>query len=108
MASERDESAAEPSMPNSSSTTSGSASAAVPKTSLSTASGLASVAAPKTSSSTTSGSAGADGVRKAPMNQKGDLDLSNPWNKFQHEHAGKGLSKQTLSKMYRYHKYKNQ
>jgi len=35
---------------------------------------------------------------------KKELDLTNPWNKFQHDHAGSGLSKQTLSKMYRYHK----
>ena len=40
---------------------------------------------------------------------KKELYLTNQWNKFQHDHAGSGLSKQTLSKMYRYHKQqKNQ
>ena len=36
-----------------------------------------------------------------------DLNLSNPWNKFQHEHAGQGFSKQTLSKLYQYEKNKD-
>ena len=51
--------------------------------------------------------ASAAGVSEAFKSSKGELDLSNPWNKFQHDHAGKGLSKQTLSKMYKYQKKKN-
>ena len=43
------------------------------------------------------------GVSPTP---KKEMDLTNPWNRFQHEHAGQGFTKQTLSKMYRYHKQK--
>ena len=61
-------------------------------------------AASRTSASS-SGSAGI--VSEASGSKSGDLNLSNPWNKFQHEYAGQGFSKQTLSKLYQYQKKKD-
>jgi hypothetical protein len=36
-----------------------------------------------------------------------EKDLSNPWNRFQRENRGKGLSKTTLAKIYQYEKAKH-
>ena len=57
------------------------------------------------SSSSRSGSAGA--VENVPKSPKGETDIKNPWNKFQHEWAGKGFSKKTLTKMHHYYKEKD-
>ncbi|CAL1127970.1 unnamed protein product [Cladocopium goreaui] len=56
-----------------------------------------------TSPSTASGSASVSEVQRSPK----EKDLSNPWNKFQHENRGKGLSKATLAKIYQYEKAKH-
>ena len=56
-----------------------------------------------TSTSTASGSASVSEVQRSPK----EKDLSNPWNKFQHENRGKGLSKATLAKIYQYEKAKH-
>lgn len=49
-----------------------------------------------------SGSASVAGLREGS-----NLDLSNPWNRFQHEHAGQGFSKKTLSRLYQFYKKKD-
>ena len=80
----------------------GSMSSSCPSTS-----GLASAAEAAESSPSRSGSAGAVGPRNVPQSPQRETDIKNPWNKFQHEWAGKGFSKKTLTKMYHYYKEKN-
>ena len=57
-------------------------------------------AAASTSRKTSTASSSA-GVR-APSQSPKEMAPANPWNKFQHEHRGKGLSKRTMAKMYQY------
>ena len=37
----------------------------------------------------------------AAENERGGLNLSNPWNRFQHAHKGKGLSNSQMARLYR-------
>ena len=56
-----------------------------------------------TSPSTASGSASVSEAQRSPK----EKDLSSPWNRFQRENRGKGLSKTTLAKIYQYEKAKH-
>ena len=82
-------------------------------TSSSTASGSAAVQLP-TSTSTASGSAvpAASGLRARAAaavseDRQSPKEIVNPWNQFQHDYRGKGFSKATLAKMYKYQKDKD-
>ena len=55
------------------------------------------------SSTMASGSASVKGAPNSPK----EKDLSNPWSRFQHENRGKGLSKETMAKIYQYEKAKH-
>ena len=54
---------------------------------------------------TTSGFAAAAAVSE---DSKSPKEIANPWNQFQHDFKGKGFSKATLAKMYKYQKMKDQ
>jgi hypothetical protein len=68
---------------------------------------LAASATSRTSASS-SGSVSAAGLREVQASPKKEMDLTNPWNRFQHEFAGQGFSKQTLSKLYQFQKKKKE
>ena len=78
--------------------------AAAGSCSRSTASGSA-AAADSCSRPTTSGFAAAAAVSE---DSKSPKEIANPWNQFQHDFKGKGFSKATLAKMYKYQKMKDQ
>jgi hypothetical protein len=87
-----------------SSSADGGQAAAAGSCSRSTASGSA-AAADSCSRPTTSGFAAAAAVSE---DYKSPKEIANPWNQFQHDFKGKGFSKATLAKMYKYQKMKDQ
>jgi hypothetical protein len=68
---------------------------------------LAASATSRTSASS-SGSVSAAGLREVQASPKKEMDLTNPWNRFQPDFAGQGFSKQTLSKLYQFQKKKKE